>query len=339
MTWKEIQVVAGGHSAAGCLLRALGCGRSDMRVNRDQLSCGPLASLTSVEGWRQFRKDYWREIFPISDHWALAEGKSFPPHDILHHPEELLTADVVTVWLGSGLPDQLFLAWFIQLAELVGLDLQRIRVVQFRLHPATNEDVIEVGRLDPRAAAAHPSATKLTSASITDLREAWTAITSTEPASLLRFVEAHADQPTVFSRAFKRLLGRFPDYDTGLNRWDFELLKRVPEGGITKGALLAAVFDESTTELDAVGEIYLSHRLRKLASLKISQPLLSLEGPSESYSRCRVRLTTSGKDVLCHKANFVEMNGIDEWVGGIHLQSAAKRVWFHSKDSLVARAA
>lgn len=333
---QEIHVVAGGDAAAGCLRRALGVSRSAMRVNLDRFSCGPLASLTSIERWRQYRADYWHEIFPNSDRRWWTDERSLAPRDILSDPEDLLTAEVVTLWLGSGLPDQLFLSWFVQFAELVGLDLTRVRVVQFRFHPATKEEIVEVGALDPRAAATHPPATKLTSASIAELREGWTAITSVEPALLLRFLEAQADQPTVFSRAFKRLLGRFPDYDTGLNRWDFELLKRVPEGGTTEGALLAAVIDDSRAELDAVGDIYLSDRLRRLASLTIPQPVLTLEDPSADL-KGSVRLTGSGRDVLGYRAHFVEMNGIDEWVGGIHLQSAAERVWYHSKGTLVAR--
>ena len=48
-----------------------------------------------------------------------------------------------------------------------------------------------------------------------------------------------------------------------------------------------------------------------------------------------MRLTPFGQRVLDGKANFVAMNGIDDWVFGVHLQSDAGRVWFHRDGELV----
>jgi hypothetical protein len=56
--------------------------------------------------------------------------------------------------------------------------------------------------------------------------------------------------------------------------------------------------------------------------------LLSLIGSCDELQNARVHLTEAGRNVLDSRANFVEMNGIDDWVGGIHLDSSAGRVWF-----------
>jgi len=63
---------------------------------------------------------------------------------------------------------------------------------------------------------------------------------------------------------------------------------------------------------------------RSIASLS----LLSLIGSYDKFRDAQVELTETGKAVLNSGANFVELNGIDDWVCGVHLDSAAGRVWF-----------
>ena len=340
MTRQELQVTVG-PAAAGCLKGTRRFKRSDVVFDHDSLSCGPLASLASLEAWRQLRDAYWNEAFPLPQE-LLARGSGRADPDLVslsRRPEVLLSAEVVNVWLGLSLENQLFLAWLVELAPVIGFDPQRIRVVQFERHPVTGEAVMDVGELSSEVAAAHPPPVPLTTDFLSDLREAWAAIAAPEPTSLFRYIEAHAHSPTVFQRAFARILGRFPRRESGLNQWELELLKRVPKGGVTKEALLTATVGQCRGELDAAGWAYLSDRLRRLASLRIPQPLLSLEGPPESDAKCMVALTARGNDVLAHRANSVEMNGIDDWVGGIHLQSATGQVWFIEEDSLAASAA
>jgi len=41
-----------------------------------------------------------------------------------------------------------------------------------------------------------------------------------------------------------------------------------------------------------------------------------------------VTITDAGQQVISGAANAVELNGIDDWIGNVHLSSAANRVWF-----------
>ena len=55
--------------------------------------------------------------------------------------------------------------------------------------------------------------------------------------------------------------------------------------------------------------------------------------------RCAKRrwtITDAGRAVLNGEANAVALNGIDDWVAGVHLDSKAGRVWFHRDGELVA---
>jgi hypothetical protein len=87
--------------------------------------------------------------------------------------------------------------------------------------------------------------------------------------------------------------------------------------------------------LDLVGDGYLFDRLHRLADASLGYPLLSLTGNTEVMRDTRVELTETGRDVLEGKTNFVELNGIDDWVCGTHLDSNVGRVWFHNNGKLV----
>jgi hypothetical protein len=61
-----------------------------------------------------------------------------------------------------------------------------------------------------------------------------------------------------------------------------------------------------------------------------------MEGDLSSYRGCEVRLTSAGEAFLEGNKNFVEVNGIDEWVAGVHLNSRTREVWFRNGETLVA---
>jgi len=70
------------------------------------------------------------------------------------------------------------------------------------------------------------------------------------------------------------------------------------------------------------GDAYLFSRLKGLAAPAQRQPLVALTGNPLSMRETEVVLTQTGRAVLEGRANSVALNGIDDWVGGIHLNSA-----------------
>jgi hypothetical protein len=300
------------------------------------VTAGYSASLAPLEAWRQLRDAYWEEVCPIPQEVPPTESPPERPDlvPLVKRPDILLSAEVVNVWLGVDLDNQMFLAWLLELAAQIGLDPQRIRVVQFERHPVTGEPVMDVGELGPEVAADHPTPASLTSPAVDSLRAAWAAIAAPEPSSLLRYIEAHAESPTVFHRAFSRILGRFPCRDRGLNRWELELLRRVPTTPIKAGEVIELAIKACEGELDRGNGLYLEDRLRRLSSPRLPRPLLERSGSTEVFS-IELALTDAGRSVLHGQANAVDLNGIDDWVGGTHLQSTTDRVWFR-RDSLVA---
>jgi len=62
-------------------------------------------------------------------------------------------------------------------------------------------------------------------------------------------------------------------------------------------------------------------RLRGLAGSNLAHPLVTMCGDPHDMSNCEVVLTDAGESVLADQANAVELNGIDDWILGVHLHS------------------
>jgi hypothetical protein len=138
-------------------------------------------------------------------------------------------------------------------------------------------------------------------------------------------------------RSLRSLLERFPDRMTGLNRWDTALLRYTRDVGPASARIVAYTLGYESDGPDQVGDGYLFARLRRLGDPALRHPLLTLSGNRVRIGGTRVILTDAGLAVLAGRANFVALNGIDEWVGGIHLDSASGRVWFRRGATLVSR--
>ena len=77
---------------------------------------------------------------------------------------------------------------------------------------------------------------------------------------------------------------------------------------------------------DVVGDQWLFSLLLRLGDPSLSEPVLDISGSRVEYRDTEVRLTPFGQRVIDGTANFVDANGIDDWVAGVHLQSDAGRV-------------
>jgi hypothetical protein len=86
-----------------------------------------------------------------------------------------------------------------------------------------------------------------------------------------------------------------------------------------------------------MGDNYLFQRLQRLADSSLSKPLLAISGDVKRMGATEVQLTPHGEAILAGNGNDVEWNGIDEWVGGVHLDSRSGRVWLRDGHTLVAQ--
>jgi hypothetical protein len=88
-------------------------------------------------------------------------------------------------------------------------------------------------------------------------------------------------------------------------------------------------------DADLVGDHYLFWHLRHLGSSGCAQPLIRISGDASSMRTCEVALTDAGRSVLELRTNAVHLNGIDEWVLGVHLSSERGTVWYQKDGAIV----
>jgi hypothetical protein len=322
--------IAPGSSAGGCLKQALNPKPGTLLASQDSLSCGPLLAFDSLQQWHDMRVQYWRSIDEGSA--ELLE----PELDVIPNTDALRAAESIVLWIGTGTDEQLLLVWTVQALRVLQIPLTRLRVVQFGREPTKGFEVVGLGVLDPAQVRAHPPPATLTEENIAEIDRAWAAVTAPVPGALLAFIAD--DQRSVLPylrRALKAIVFRFPDLTTGLNCWEDLLLRYVGEKGRSVARVIGYTITHDMERPNWVGDVYLFARLRHLADPRLPHPFLTLGGSKISMRGSEVAVTDVGIKALRGGANFVALNGVEEWIGGVHLQSTEGKVWFRSGEMLV----
>jgi len=337
--------VATGPYAAERLREGLGLGPEvRVLVNHDVAHCGPLPPLRSVAEWAAVRDAFLAELVgPREARPLLGE-----PDEVVANAAALQRAERVTLWAAADLHEQLLLVWLAELLAVLGVDPARLHVVHAeRRRPDASARVLwSVAFLDPEELRAQSAPRPLTDDERATLHAAWEALTAEEPGPLIAWLgRAGGAAPDSvegrLARALGALLRRYPDAASGLSVWDAHALDAVARYGpsgrnvVPHTIIPLETFASPVGDPDLVGLPYALHRLRRLASPALRAPLVELRGDPFDLRAVDVRLTAMGEDVLAGRASHAVVNGVDDWVAGVHLRSDVGRVWMHRDGRLV----
>jgi hypothetical protein len=153
---------------------------------------------------------------------------------------------------------------------------------------------------------------EVTTAEFETAQSAWTAFRSPDPTALAGMIGAGTSALPFLKKALRRHLQQFPAMRNGLSRAERQILE-VTESGLHEFLeLFPAVQkrEESVWMGDAICEQYLQRLIR------VRQPLLRSENRA-------FESTPFGRLVLEGKEDHVRVNGINRWLGGVHLQDGA----------------
>ncbi len=311
-------------------------GGSEILTFHDYLSEGPLAPIDDPSEWRARREEFWRfSGSTIDDDDGLDPNERIErDHDLIRRAAVVADAEQVVVWAGSNSAEQILVAAMPALLGALGGCAERLMFVQLgdRFGDATR--VSSVATASAVELVAHPAPRQLSSGELELCRAAWRALTAPEPDELVRL--ATDATPSVFRlrAALRRQILRYPDEKAGLGCYEELLLRNVVNHGPKAVRVIAHSMVEGGDNLgELVGDGWLFWRLRRLAAPSCVEPLVTLAGADPSQMRgTDVFLTEVGRRVLDGKANHVHLNGIDDWVAGVHLSSKERRVWFRRED-------
>lgn len=125
------------------------------------------------------------------------------------------------------------------------------------------------------------------------------------------------------SDALRRHLEQFPSTFNGLNRLENEIVQVISRGHTKLGDIFSQASEME--ERPYFGDTQFYYYLDQLAQARF--PLLRVEGPGSiprwnpprDFARWNIYLTERGYKVLGGDQDWIQLNGIDRWVGGVHL--------------------
>jgi hypothetical protein len=238
------------------------------------------------------------------------------------------------LWFEADLYDQLQLAQI--LARLAALHVSPDRITLICIGEYLGiAHFGGLGELRPEqledlpAAAAVP----LTDAALDLAGRAWAALRAPDPRGLAAIVAARSPELRFLPEAFDRLGREYPSTRDGLSLTERRLLAAVAEGaGTAAEAFVHAAGREARPFL---GDTWAFAALERLGRGEV--PLVSVEAGAVTR-RTPVAVTDAGRRVLDGTADHVALNGIDRWIGGVHLVGReAPWRWDDGVEAVVSR--
>ncbi|MEA2583258.1 MAG: hypothetical protein QOF33_1343 [Thermomicrobiales bacterium] len=158
-------------------------------------------------------------------------------------------------------------------------------------------------------------------------RAAWTAIRSSDPTDVERIIRGDTRSLPFLRQALIRFLEEYPGLRGGLSRTERQALEELCTDNRTPVELFRASVDRE--ERPFLGDLTFWTQLRGLAAG--SFPLLApLDGtrlaghPKDQdpahFAHQPFAVTDQGRAVVAGEADQVMLNGIDRWLGGVHLE-------------------
>lgn len=309
-------------------------GQSNARVFAcfDDFTVGPLVLTDPPERLLRIRHRFWCKTLGmdlVGLHPTEDRVKGRPSLR-----QAISEADHIDLFLGGAGSEQLFLLGFAQLLKDIGFPARKVQVFQY---PA-NKPWYSLWLLNLDRLADRPQPVTLTTGLLNRLVTIWSAICSDSPHGLFQLYTAETCVPEFgyLRRAFDDLVLSYPDERTGLTLADERLLSYLPSDWTKAARVIAEAMIGHEQSGRSFADGLLFKRMLELADARTSQQAIELRGDGEQMRNCEVRITDFGKACLSGHKNLVKTNGMDAWVGGVHLTSALGRVWFRNAQGLVA---
>lgn len=157
---------------------------------------------------------------------------------------------------------------------------------------------------------------------------AWKAFTASDPCQLAKLLQEDCSALPFLKEAFTFHLSRFPSVQNGLGNVEQTTLRQLAEGIDRPFELFRRVGEQ--TDWFGMGDIQFWSILRSMAQGPM--PLLRLEGaaafpgfsgPTPEFGSSRLILTETGRSVLDGTLDWMTVQGINNWLGGVHLHSGS----------------
>jgi hypothetical protein len=294
---------------AEALLRETGLAR-EILPWRDVLHEGPVPAVGAGE-LRRIRAAFLADA-GAADMGALADLTERDRTLEAHRDGEYV------LWFEADLYDQLQLVQILAALAELGVAPAAITLICIGEYPG----IAHFGGLgeltaDQLCGLPAAAATPLTAAALEAATRAWAALRATEPTALGAVAASPSPELRFVAEAFDRLGREYPSTRDGLSLTERRILAAVAQGAPTAGEAFVGTGARETRPF--LGDTWSFDAMRRLA--EAPTPLLEASPAAARVDRhTRLRLTAAGRGVLDGERDHVALNGVDRWIGGVHLQ-------------------
>ncbi len=164
-------------------------------------------------------------------------------------------------------------------------------------------------------------------------RAAWEAFRALEPIRISALLHQDTSALPFLGDALLRHLQEFPSVKNGLSRSEAQALEEIQAGRRPLREVYVASHQEREDPV-FLGDSVFAWYLERLSD--VCEPLVLFEGggglraprtPDDEpgFWESRAEITDSGSAVLKGRKDHIERNGIDHWLGGVHLDGGEAR--------------
>lgn len=244
------------------------------------------------------------------DHDDLSQAKTYPR---------------VTLWFEHDSHDQLILAKILHYFSDEANRPARVQLICVTHFPGVKR-FNGLGQLPPQALRVlWEQFSDVTPAQLALGQHIWEAITANTPEPLSNIITGGTLVLPSMAPALSRHLQELPSVTNGLSLTEQLTLQILADKGAMNAARLFGWYSNHYEPLPFLGDSGYWSVLHGLAN--VEQPALTLEKRGVSPKDWIVALTPLGETLLLHKADWLELNRVDRWVGGVKINSRAAPHW------------
>lgn len=295
---KTLHIVDG--ESCGGTLRVSGFAKGgDILSWRDALYAGPVPPDLTLQGLSRIRSRFWTNGRKANE-FDKRDARLKTYKDYEH----------IALWFGPNcVLCQLSLAQLLSWFHEQSVSPKQLTWV-----------ALHGGELRPdQMGRAYASRRRVSTAQMYLADRVWRAFRQPSPKRLARLRETDFNPIPRLRPVVKRILQEYPSTRNGLSRLEGLLLRQIQKQDTMRAAeAVGAILQKET-----VGDTLLFDTLENFAI--VAHPLLECSGPSGEKNKkfhygSILKLTAVGERVLSGGADFIELNGVDRWIGGVHLQ-------------------
>ena len=225
-----------------------------------------------------------------------------------------LAENEIVLWFEADLYDQLQI---IQILEwLAGQEHPHVSMVCIGAFPGV-PGFVGLGQLTPdQLGGLFPGRTALSPAQLDLASRAWQAVTAPTPHPLNTLTRADTSALEFLGPALIRLLAEYPLTNNGLGETERHVLRALSAGPMSFARLFPLV--QGMEVRPFMGDSTLWTRILALARGA---------RPTVTVGDLDVQITPFGLECLNGMVDFVAANGIDRWIGGVHLTAESEWRW------------